>query len=146
MQLGKKNMSVWQRRRLYFRLMTILIQKQAKYHPNQRRNLIKHPHFQLNTILIMKKHPLKKAMLEHEHQKNKFLKQSKSYIWSVAMNTMNIYILTSRWLYLVQFKKLVKKFMKIYKFAYCTPLEFLLRKISTFGIPKSTVLVIIFRV
>ena len=35
----------------------ILILKEAKYHPNQRRHLIKHPHFQLNTILKMKKHP-----------------------------------------------------------------------------------------
>ena len=30
--------------------------KKAKYHPNQQRHLIKYPHFQLNTILIMKKH------------------------------------------------------------------------------------------
>ena len=52
----------------------------AKYHPNQRCRLIKHPHFQLNTILIMKKHPWKKTMLDHGHQKKMFYKQTKSYI------------------------------------------------------------------
>ena len=38
-------------------LMTIHIHKQEIHHPNQRHHLIKHPHFQLNTVLIMKKHP-----------------------------------------------------------------------------------------
>ena len=36
--------------------MKILIQKQVKYHPNQQCHQIKHPHFELNTILIMKKY------------------------------------------------------------------------------------------
>ena len=72
MQLGKKNVSVQQKRQLNFRLMTILIQKQAKHHPNQQHHLIKHPHIQLNTILIIKKNSLKKRMLDHGHQKKKF--------------------------------------------------------------------------
>ena len=42
---------------IHFRLMTILIQKQEMYHRNQQLHLIKHPHFQLNPILKMKKHP-----------------------------------------------------------------------------------------
>ena len=57
MRLGKKNVSVQHRMQLHFRLMTIMIQKQAIHHPNQRHHLIKHPHLQLNTVLIMKKHP-----------------------------------------------------------------------------------------
>ena len=32
-------------------------QNQAIYHPNQRHHLLKHPHYQLNTLMIMKKHP-----------------------------------------------------------------------------------------
>ena len=46
--------------------------EQAKYHPNQRRHLIKHPHFHLNAILIIKKQPLKKPMLDHGNKKKKF--------------------------------------------------------------------------
>ena len=41
--------------RLNFLLMTILIQKQAIHHMNQQHHLIKHPHLQLNTLLIMNK-------------------------------------------------------------------------------------------
>ena len=57
-----------------------------------------------------------------------------------------LYILPSRWLSLLQFEKIGEEIYKILQDAYCTPLEFLLRKTLTFGIPKSTVLVIIFRV
>ena len=38
-------------------LMTIQIQRQEIHHPNQQHYLIKYPHFQLNTVMIMKKHP-----------------------------------------------------------------------------------------
>ena len=70
-------MSVWQRRQLYFRLMTIMIQKQAKHHPNQRRHLIKHPHFQLNTILITKKHPWKNLCWTMDIKKRSFRNNQK---------------------------------------------------------------------
>ena len=61
-------------------------------------------------------------------------------------NYKHLYILPSRWLYLLQFEKIGEEIYENLQNAYCTPLEFLLRIFSTIGIPKSTVLVIIFRV
>ena len=147
MQLGKKNVSVQLRMQSHFSPMTILIQKQEIHHPNQRHHLIKHPHFKLNTLLIMKKHPWKNLCWTMDIKK-KFQKQSKSYISSAAaMNSINIYTycLHNGQIY-SNINLLVTKFMKIYKMPTVRHQSFLLMKISTFGIPKSTALVIIFRV
>ena len=63
------------------------------------------------------------------------------------MQTMNIYTYCLRDGYIYsKFKKLVRKFMKIYKMPTVRHWSFLMRIFSTIGIPKSTVLLIIFRV
>ena len=61
-------------------------------------------------------------------------------------NIEHLYILPSRWLYLLQFEDLSDEFYEKIQNASCTPIKFLLKNISTVGIPKPTVLVIIFRV
>ena len=117
MQLENKNVSEQQKMIFQFHLITIMIQNQAIHHPNPRHHLLKNPHYQLNTLMIMKKHPWEKLILDHGHQKNKFQKQSRSYISSLLVTkTLNIYTycLYNRQIY-SNMKVLVTKFMKIYK-------------------------------
>ena len=52
----KKNVNQHQNMWNQFHLITILIQNQAVYRPNQRHQILKNPHYQLNTLMIMKNH------------------------------------------------------------------------------------------
>ena len=52
-QVGKKNVSEQQKMIFQFHL----IKNQAIHHLNQRHHLLKNPHYQLNTLIIMNKHP-----------------------------------------------------------------------------------------
>ena len=122
MEVGKKNVSNKQRMRFQFHLITILIQNQAIHHPNQRHHLLKHPHYQLNTLMIINKHSLKKTILDHGHKK-KFYKKSRSYISSVeAMKTMNfedLDILPSKWIYLLKYESISDEIYENLKNASC---------------------------
>ena len=55
--LRENNVSKQQNMIFQFHLITILIQNQAVHHLNQRHHFLKNPHYQLNTLMIMKKHP-----------------------------------------------------------------------------------------
>ena len=110
--------------RFQFHLITILIQNQAVHHLTQRHHI-----------------------LDHGHPK-KVKKESRSYISGVmALITLNIYTycLQDGYIY-YSLKSLVTKFMKFFTMLAVRQESFLLRKFSTVGMPKLTVLAIIFRV
>ena len=95
-----------------------------KYHPNQRRHLIKHPHLQLSTILIMKKHPWKNPCWTMDIRKIIFRNNQKLHLKCGNEHYQHLYILHSRWLYLLQFEKIGEKIYENLQNSYCTPLEF----------------------
>ena len=61
-------------------------------------------------------------------------------------NIEHLYILPSRWLYLLQFEEFSDKIYENFQNASCTPINVFVKEIFTVGTPKPTVLVIIFRV
>ena len=122
MHLGNKNMFKQQKMRVQFHLITILIQNQAVHHPNQ------HHH-----------------ILDHGHPKKVFKNIKRLHIrFDGSDNIEQLYILPSRWLFLLKFDKIGDAIHGNFQNASCIPMQFLFRKIQTVGIPKPTVLVIIF--
>ena len=148
MQVGKNNGSDQQKMRFQFHLITILIMNQAIHYPNHRQHLLKNPHYQLNTLVIMKKHPLKKNHPRPWTSKKDVLDTIKKLYFMCGGddNIEHLYILPLRWLYILQFEDFSEEIYENFKNTSCTPIKILLRKISTVGIPKPTVVVIIFRV
>ena len=61
-------------------------------------------------------------------------------------NYEHLYILPSKWIDLLKYEKNGDEILKVYKMPTVRHYCFLLRKLLTIGIPKSTVLVISFRV
>ena len=60
-------------------------------------------------------------------------------------NLEHLYILPSQWIDLLKYESISDKVYENLQNASYTPIKFFVRKISTVGIPKPTVLVIIFR-
>ena len=61
-------------------------------------------------------------------------------------NLEHLYILPSQWIDLLKYENICDEIYENLQNACCTPLKVLLREISTIGILKPTVLIIIFRV
>ena len=112
-QVGKKNVSDQHKMRFQFHL----IQNQAIYHPNQRHHLLKNPHYQLNTLMIMKKHPWKETHPRPWTSKKKVLDTIKNlyFMCDGNNNIGHLYILPSRWLYLLQFEEFSEEIYKNFK-------------------------------
>ena len=95
----------------------------------------------------MNKYPCKNLSRDPSHRNKKLSKKSSSYISSVASWIMKIYLCFLKTGYnIYNIRKLMWRLRRIYIMPTVRQNMFSLRNISRVGIPKSTVLIIIFRV
>ena len=100
-------MSEQQRMRFQFHLMKIIIQIQAIHHPNQRHHLLKHLHYQINALMIMKKHHRKKPILDHGYKKEVLETIKKIYFdCGGDENYEHLYILPANWIDVLKYESI----------------------------------------
>ena len=127
--------------------MTYLIPVQGKDQPNQWLHLIHNPHFWINESLIMKKYPLKTPHQGAFTSKQEIFEIIKSlHIKCGFLDNEHLFTILINWLNHREVPDMNVEIAQNLYNAYCTPKSFLLRKILKVGIPKSTVLVVVFRI
>ena len=115
MNLGKKNVSKQHKMIFQFHLITILIPNQAVHHPNQRHHI-----------------------LNHGHPKKKLKTIKKLHVGCDGNdNIEQLYILPSRWLFLLKFDKVGDTIYEHFQNYRCTPMQFFVEENLVSWQPKT---------
>ena len=115
MNLGKKNLYKQQKMRVQFHIITILIPNQAVHHPNQRHHI-----------------------LDHGHPEKSFKTIKKLHVRCGGNNNIEqLYILPSRWLFLLKFDNFGDAIHEYIQNASCTPMQFFVEENLVSWHPKN---------
>ena len=117
--------------------MTIIIQKQAKYHPKTATSSNKASTFPAEHNSNNEETPLKKNHAGPWTSRKEVLETIKKLHFKCGYEYYeHLYILPSIWLYLPQFEKTGEEIYEHLKTSYCTPLEFFVVKIFNIWDPE----------
>ena len=98
-----------------------MIQNKIIHHLNQRHHILKNPHYQLNTLMIMKKHPWGKTHPRPWPSKKEVLETIKRLYFKCGCdeNLEHLYILPSQWIYLLKYESISDKIYENLQNANC---------------------------